>query len=144
MTKKIGSQPTKLRRAGLRIEILTICILSRPNLIVNFGPIWKPTTISNFQLWFWSSFDLFLIKKIDKSQSKDWKIWLKDRNRQLKDWKCQLISKKSIDIEKFDHFRLIFNLFPYKLTFSIWSEHNLIDFVVPIDLDSKNLDQNFD
>ena len=52
-------------------------------------------------------FGLFLIKKIDQSQLKDWKsglkdqnyllkdwnYWLKDWNYQLKDQKCQKISK---------------------------------------------------
>ena len=56
-------------------------------------------------------------------------------------------SKQSIYLTSsifFDHFQYKFDLFQFQSTFSIQSEHDLINFVMIINLDSKNSDQNFD
>ena len=95
-----GFKVLSLGDAGLRIESLTIRIPSRPNLIVDFHPIWNPTTKLYHRSRFWSNFDLFSIT-IDYFGLKDRKIRLKDWNRQLKDRKSLLISKKSITFNLF-------------------------------------------
>ena len=51
-----------LEDAGLQIESSKIRIPSRPNSIVDFGPIGNPTTKLYRQLQFQSNFDLFSIK----------------------------------------------------------------------------------
>ena len=52
----------RVRDAGLRIESSTIRISSRPNLIIDFGPIQIPMTRLCHRSQFGYNFDLFLIK----------------------------------------------------------------------------------
>ena len=87
------------------------------------------------RLWFWSSFDLFLIK-LDQIWSlfwlKDWKRWpccIKDRKSWLKDQKCHFISKKSIHIEKVNQILSLLLYFwslliNFKLFNWIWKQYN--------------------
>ena len=76
--------------------------------IVNFGPIWNPTTKSSGRSR--SKFDRF--RSIYKYWFSDWKSWLKDQ-------KSQFISKKLIN---FNHFwlQLIKNWF-FNLFFTCWN-----------------------
>ena len=87
----------KLMRLGLGIESSSSNRVWNPNSIVDFSPIWNPTTNPNQQSRFRYKIDLFQ-SKFDlvrlKDQYQDKKVWLKDRKNQLKDRKSWFIYQK--------------------------------------------------
>ena len=117
-----------------------IQISSRSILIVDFSPIWNPTTDSSRRSRFrskidnfWSKFDLLKDRYTDqKSRLKDQKSWLKDRNSQYNDQKSRLLSNGSIYIKKVDQNRPFLIKINLKSNFSIFLQSAGIDFVATI------------
>ena len=126
-TDKIVSDGMKLRRLVVRNQSSTIRIPSRLNSIIDYDTNLITRRQSGRRSQFWCNFYLFLIK-VDRSSSifnkKINLSWLKDQKYQLKDWKCQFISKSQFIFTFSIIFDMIQSLFDYS-----WSISNLWSFL---------------